>query len=307
MQVAQRPPHRVCELRLRERQHRPVLALGVGHRRVVAELASGHPLEPFHAADPAPVAREHPVLPPADLEVGLRSPIEVDVVHQRRHRLRIGGHDVVPGKTRAPQPLLHAAHGHHVERARRRLVDVAIDQKPGEEHLVSRARRRVALRVSPHRACRGIAREVLLAGLVQSDLRSKAQQLGSTAPEDVEPRGLALAASARRSPPTPLPRGARPGSRWPPRRRPAARRRTPPRGSSNPTTPPPPGFPDAGRSDPRARARARDPRFPRSARRRVDAPAGAPPDRRPDRASAGPRRSPPARGRAETGRTSRAP
>ena len=50
----------------------------------------------------------------------------------------------------------------------------------------------MALRVSPHRPSPRIACEVLLAGLVQSDLRSEAQQLGPTAPEDIEPRGLAL-------------------------------------------------------------------------------------------------------------------
>ena len=50
----------------------------------------------------------------------------------------------------------------------------------------------MALRVRPHRTCGGVAGDVILAGLVQGDVRGKAQHLGSAAPEDVEPRGLAL-------------------------------------------------------------------------------------------------------------------
>ena len=67
-----------------------------------------------------------------------------------------------------------------------------LDQEPGEEHVVLRARRRVALRVSPRRPCPGIARELVLGGLVQSDLRAEAQPFPAAPSNDTEPRGLAL-------------------------------------------------------------------------------------------------------------------
>ena len=59
----------------------------------------------------APVVCEQPVAAIADFEVGVWSPIEVDVLHRLRHRVGIGERDVIPGQARATQPLLGAADG----------------------------------------------------------------------------------------------------------------------------------------------------------------------------------------------------
>ena len=188
VQVAQPVTHGIGEVGLGQHQ-RLVDRLGVPGD-VLREGALDPELHERIDRHPAEVVAVQPVAPSADHEVRAGRPLQVGEREVLVPRLRLMEREEVPGEPRGLQVTQQRRDRGGVQRGRRSLIALTVDDEPRLGDHLARPRRRTAVRVLPRRERAGIGTAILLVGRREVQQSQEAADLVVGVAHDEEGRRL---------------------------------------------------------------------------------------------------------------------